>query len=337
MGKPRPAVVRLQDMLPGQAGDFFALLVERLRGLTREGKPYYTCRFRGGPRLVTVMIWADSPWFAPCEQLWKEGQFFKLRGTYQEDRQYGPQLALHNIRPVTDEDRQEGFDPLQLVERSRFDPDILLAELRQLVETQIADLPLRRLVLTLLERHAPDLKMLPASSRHFYPFPGGWLEHTLSVTRTCIYLVEKYTAHYPELRPPLNRDVVVAGAVLHDLGRVLELHSDLFQVQVTVPGRLLGHLFLGRDLLRDAARELGNVSPELLQLVEHLLVSHLHLPEWGSPRLPLIPEALLLHYADDLDAKLEMYVRCLRQDREEGPFTARDPILGRQLYKGRTL
>ena len=194
-----------------------------------------------------------------------------------------------------------------------------------------------RLVLSLLDRHAAALQCLPATPRHFYPFPGGLLEHTLSVTQTCLYLVEKYTAHYPDLRPPLNRDVVVAGAVLHDLGRVLELAADPVAAQPTVPGRLLGHLFLGRDLVRDAARELGDVNPELVQLLEHVIISHLNLPEWGSPRLPLVPESLILHHADDLDAKVEMYARCLRKDREEGPFTARDPVLGRQLYKGRSV
>ena len=104
-----------------------------------------------------------------------------------------------------------------------------------------------------------------------------------------------------------------------------------------MPGRLFGHLFLGRDLVRDTARELGDVNPELVQLLEHVIVSHLNLPEWGSPRLPLMPECLILHHADDLDAKLEMYARCLSRDQAAGPFTDRDPVLGRQLYKGRSV
>ena len=96
-------------------------------------------------------------------------------------------------------------------------------------------------------------------------------------------------------------------------------------------------MFLGRDLARDTARELGDVNPELLQLLEHIIVSHLTLPEWGSPRLPLIPECLIIHHADDLDAKLEMYARCLSKDQAPGPFTERDPVLGRRLYKGRSV
>ncbi len=79
------------------------------------------------------------------------------------------------------------------------------------------------------------------------------------------------------------------------------------------------------------------MNPELVQMLEHIILSHLALPEWGSPRLPLIPECLIIHHADDLDAKLEMYVRCLMKDKETGPFTARDAVLGKQLFKGRTV
>jgi 3'-5' exoribonuclease len=148
-------------------------------------------------------------------------------------------------------------------------------------------------------------------------------------------LADKYVALYAALKPPLNRDLVIAGAMLHDIGRTRELCDDVVSVQQTVEGRFLGHVMLGRDIVRDAAREQGDVNPELVRMLEHLVLSHLTLPEWGSPRLPLIPEVLIIHHADDLDAKLEMYARCLTKDKEPGPFTARDPVLGRQLYKRR--
>src|SRR5439155_1196928 len=103
----------------------------------------------------------------------------------------------------------------------------------------------------------------------------------------------------------------------------------------TVPGELFGHLFLAYDMSRTAAAGVPDLNPELLELLLHCVVTHLKLPEWGSPRLPCIPEVLILHRADDLDAKMEMYVRCLTRDTAEGPFTDRDPVLGRPLFKGR--
>jgi 3'-5' exoribonuclease len=330
--------VPLGELTSGQQADFFALLAEKTRGLTREGKVYWTCRFRDRRRSATFMVWSDSPWLEACEREWRAGHFYKLRAVFVEHEKFGPQLAeVQAIRPVNDADLADGFDPSQIIETSRHDPAQMLTELKELAGTHIADLPLRRLVLTVLERQAAPLQRLPATRDRFYPFIGGLLEHTLNVTRTAVQLGERYTALYPQLQPPLNRDLIAAAAILHDIGRTLSLEPDGYAAEPTIPGRLAGHLVLGRDLVRDAAGAQGDVNPELLQLLEHILLAHLALPEWGSPRLPLIPECLIVHHADDLDAKLEMFARCLLHDPSAGPFTERDPFLGRQLLKGRTV
>jgi 3'-5' exoribonuclease len=335
MSRSKPPLVRLCDLTQGQFADFFALLKERTRSETRDGKPFFACKFRDARRAASFMVWEDGGWFDECEHNWREGQFYKIRGYYGEHERYGPQIDIKIIREIVDADRADGFDPMDFVDSSRFDPEEMFPELKDLAQTQIADEPLRRLVLTLLDRYEQPLKRLPGTTRHFYPFAAGLLEHILSVTRNCLQLADNYLAHYSDSKPAFNRDLVVAGAILHDIGRVLEFGDGLESPEITVPGRLVGHLFLGRDLIRDTARELGDLNPELVQLLEHIVISHLNLPEWGSPRLPLVPESLIIHHADDLDAKLEMYLRCLTRDNEEGSFTARDPVLNRRLYKRR--
>ena len=335
MARSKPVLTRLSDLQPGQFADFYAFLSQRQRSTTREGKPFYQCRFQDYRRAVTCMIWQDSGWYEQCEKDWREGSAYKIRGVYEEHVKFGPQIEIHNIRPVLDGDRKDGFDPAELVEHTRFNPEEMLAELRNLAENHITTVPLRKLVLLLLEKHADKLRLVPATLNKFFPFRGGLLEHTLSVTRNCLILVERYAAYYGDLHPPLNRDLVVAAAILHDLGRTAEFEGD-WQAQATVPGRLLGHLVLGRDLVRRAAQDIEDLAPETLQLLEHLILSHLERPEWGSPRLPLIPECLILHHADDLDAKMEMYIRSLVRDHSPGPFTEPDPILKRPLLKGRT-
>jgi 3'-5' exoribonuclease len=336
MARSRPPIVRLSDLTPGQAGDFFALLAEKTRGMTRDGKAYYLCRFRDARHSVAFMVWQDGHWFEPCQNDWQAAHFYKLRAIYGVHERYGPQLnELLNIRPVNDADHADGFDPAQFVDRSRRVPSEMFAELLGLVDTQIADEPLRRLTHGLLEAHAPDLQRLPGSRDRCYPFSGGLIEHTLAVTRLCIDLSTRYVAYYDELKPPLNRDLVIAAAALHEIGKVLEFGSEEIAPSLTIPGRLVGHQILGRDLVREAARVQGDVDPERLLLLEHLLLSYLTLPEWGSQRLPLVPECILLHHADDLDAKLEMYVRCLTRDRSAGPFTDREPGLNRALLKDR--
>src|SRR4051794_25391344 len=135
-------------------------------------------------------------------------------------------------------------------------------EVRTLATKHIQDEPLRNLVLAVLEKHSAALLRLPATRDRAYALRGGLLEHTMSVTLVAVELAERYAKAYPELRPALNRDLVTAGAILHDIGRVLELGEEFPTPAYTVTGRLTGANVLGRDLLREAAAEHKDVNPE---------------------------------------------------------------------------
>lgn len=339
MSKVKPAVVPLHQLQPGPpAADCFALLTEKTAGTTQAGKPFFNCKFRDLKRTVSTMIWADSDHFAECEAEWQPGGFFKIRCIFSVSEKYGPQITIANIRAVREDDKADGFVEGDFYERSRFDSEAMFEELTKLADAEIVDLPLKAMTLGLLTEHAVALKRLPATAGRFYPFPGGWLEHVLSVTKSCLILADRYRLIYPELTPPLNRDIVVSAAMLHDIGRVAEYTvSDVpgVPVEPTTEGRLFGHLALARDLIRLEAVKHAELDRELLMLLEHVVFVHLELPAWGSPKLPAVPEALILHHADDLDAKLEMYVRCLMNDRADGDFTDADAVLRKPLWKGR--
>src|SRR5438105_11987389 len=133
MSRSKPPVMRLSDMQQGDTADFFAILAERTRSQTRDGKPYFACRFRDARRTVTFMVWLDGGLFEACQNDWKQGQCYKLRAMYGEHDRYGPQIDLQQIREVRDEDREQGFNPLEFVERTRFDPEAMFIELRALV------------------------------------------------------------------------------------------------------------------------------------------------------------------------------------------------------------
>ena len=339
MSKPKPAVVPLHQIPIGPpAADCFALMVEKSGGTTQSGKPYYHCKFRDAKRTVGAMIWEDSDTYADCDAKWHVGGFYKIRCIFSVSDKYGPQIHVVNLRDVRDEDKTDGFDEGNFYERSRFDSEAMFEELTKLADTEIADVPLKALTLGVLAEHGDSLKRLPATQGKFFPFPGGWLEHTLSVTKNCLHLVDRYRLVYSELTPPLNRDIVVSAAILHDLGRVAEYNMSAvpgLPVELSVEGRLFGHLALGRDLIRLEASKHGELDRELLMLLEHVVLVHLALPEWGSPKLPAVPEALILHHADDLDAKLEMFVRNLMNDKSPSDLTEPDSVLKRALWKGR--
>jgi 3'-5' exoribonuclease len=198
----------------------------------------------------------------------------------------------------------------------------------------IGDAPLRKLVLAVLERYESGIKQIPAATHNHHAFVGGYLEHVLSVTRTAVYLADKYVEYYPDLAPAISKSLVVAGAVLHDIGKLRELDVQPAQTVYSVEGRLLGHMMLGRDIVRELAPSIDGLSPETLVLLEHIIAAHQGQREWGAVVEPHTIECLLVHYADDLDAKVHMMVQALQKDATPGPFTSRENPLRRPLFKG---
>lgn len=329
-------ISRLCELQPGQSGDCYVLLVSKARGSTRDGKPYFRTVFRDRGRSATAMIWRDAALFADCEQAWEPGRFYKLRCRYIEN-QYGPQVEIDRIREATPEDQHEGFDPSEFYISSRFDPDEMFESLVSLVESEISDPGLRRLVCELLIENVDAVKTHPAASRNHHAFRAGFLEHVLSVTRTAVYLADKYRDYYPEMQPPLSKSLVVAGAVLHDIGKLIELVPQPHGAAYSSAGRLIGHLLLGRDMVREKAAAIGGVDPELQLRLEHIIVAHHNVPEFGSPIPPHTPEAMLVYYADELDAKFHMMAIALAEEGRaagESEFSSRDNALRRPIYRG---
>jgi 3'-5' exoribonuclease len=190
-------------------------------------------------------------------------------------------------------------------------------------------------VTAVLEEHAESIKRFPAASRNHHAFRGGFLEHVLSVTRTAVYLADKYIAYYPDMQPPLSKSLVVSGAILHDIGKLTELQEGPDGATYSPAGKLIGHILLGRDLVRETAHTLADVDPETLLRLEHVIVAHQNLPEWGSPVAPHTPEALLVYFADDVDAKFHMMAAALEAEpRDNEEFTDRDNPLRRTIFRG---
>ena len=326
------AILSLSAMLPGQEADIFLLMTAKEQLTTREGKPYYRVAFRDSGREVSFPIWDNSPWAADCRDRWTPGAFYKIRGVYRETN-YGPQLDIRKIRETCDADADDGFDPAMCLPRSRFDPQQMFDDLMDIVRARIDSPPLRALVEFILTENREAVLRMPAARHNHHAFVGGLLEHTLSVTRSAVFLTDKYADYYPEMNPPLDRSMAVAGAVLHDIGKLRELDQRPEGTVYTAAGALVGHLLMGRDVVREAS--LSHPLPgDMLLRLEHLIIAHQRLPEWGSPKPPMTPEALIVHYCDDLDAKFCMMASILDADTSAGPVTSRKNILMHEVYKG---
>jgi 3'-5' exoribonuclease len=325
-------VVALSEMVPGQEADLFVLMTAKEELTTRDGKPYFKVGFRDAGREVSFPIWDNSPWAVDCRNDWTPGVFYKLRAVYRETS-YGPQLEIRKIREAVESDATDGFDPAMCLPQTRFDPETMFRELVEIAEQHVADGGVRRVLLAILNGNREKLLRCPAARRHHHAFCGGLLEHTLSVARTAVFLADKYADYYPDMSPPLDKGLVVAGAILHDVGKVRELEQQPTGTVYTPEGELIGHIVMGRDMVREAATG-TEIDVDALLRLEHLVLSHQRLPEWGSPKPPMTPEALLVHYADDVDAKYHMIYRILHEDTSEGPLTSNKNLLHQKVYRG---
>jgi 3'-5' exoribonuclease len=327
-------ISRLVDLKPGQQADCFVLLSGKDRASTRDGKPYYRVSFRDAGRSATAMVWSDSSWFEACDATWKVGTCYKVRCRLVESS-YGPQLELERIRVAEEADRNDGFDESSLVKSTRFDIEAMYAELRTIVLERIDCEPLRRLVVGILDEHADAIKRGSAARKNHHAYAGGFLEHVLSVTRNALFLADKYAADYPDMQPPLSKSLVIAGAILHDIGKLVELEGPLAGMRRTAEGELIGHIVLGRDFVRDRARTVEGLDRETQLRLEHIILAHQNLPEWGSPVEPRTPEALLVYFADDVDAKFYMLAAALEGGAaNDEEFTSRDNPLRRAVFRG---
>jgi 3'-5' exoribonuclease len=170
---------------------------------------------------------------------------------------------------------------------------------------------------------APAYRNAPAAKTLHHAYIGGLLDHVVSLMRSCDLICRNY--------PQVNRDLVLAGAFLHDIGKIYELTYNR-SFSYTTRGQLLGHMIIELEMLQAKLMFLPDFPPELKTLLEHLIISHHGEYEFGSPKLPMFPEALLLHYMDDLDSKMES-MRALfeREGDQDNPWTGYSPSLGRPL------
>jgi 3'-5' exoribonuclease len=309
-----PRIAELESTSTG-AGFFLCARKERRVG-------------RGGPFLVLLLQDASGEIGAKvfqevdaAEAEFDAGEFVAVqaKGNLFNQRL---ELIVDKIRRVIPEDARVGFREEDCIRSAPRPIGEMWAELRAGIDG-IGDPHLRALVGLLVDRHANRLRIWPAARQVHHAYRGGLLEHILKIIEVAGFLADAYGA---------RRDLVIAGAVLHDLGKVEELAYDV-AIDYTVAGNLVGHIALGAAMVRDAVRELPGFPSELALEVEHLVLSHHGSKELGSPVVPATIEALILAAADDFDAKMHQVRRHLADDDSDGRFTIYHRNLERVFLK----
>jgi len=284
--------------------------------------------------IVEAPLWADSRWLKQSDT-WPDGEAYRLRVKTRATPKYGLQLEILEIRQTVEADAADGFDFFDLVETSDRSPAENWRAIADCIHRYVDDPFIKRLVLDLLDAHRDQFSRTQAATNFHHAYTGGLLEHVWSMTRISGFLADHYAKYYVDLNPPLNKSVIVAAAILHDIGKLRELDYHPVEAKYTKEGQLIGHVLIGRDLVREAARKIDDFPMETLLLLEHAILTHHGKREFGAPIVPLTLEALLVSYVDDLDAKMNIAARGRLLSQTDGEFTDKVFALdNRRFYKG---
>ena len=281
---------------------YFLVLAKQLR-TTKTNKPYLNLILGDKTGQLEARIWeVTDPRIAKD---FERGDIVKARGTASkfDDRL---QMKVDQLRVALDTE----VDRMDLLPSSTYDVGEMWRQLRGFVDS-LVNPDLKRLLNTLLEDPAiaEAYREAPAAKQLHHAWLGGLLEHVISLCT----LADRVVPHYPLL----DRDLVLTGVILHDIGKVRELSWEI-GFEYTIEGTLLGHIQMGAALTEKVIDSLPNFPPKLKTLVLHMILSHHGKLEFGSPKLPMIPEALVLNFLDDLDAKMQAVTGEFEKSLREG-------------------
>ncbi len=235
------------------------------------------------------------------------------------------QLVLSTIRRVNpDQDRQQGFREEDAILSAPRPIDEMWSELQDQLG-RVRNDHIRVLLNRIVADHEAQLRIWPAAQQIHHAYRGGFLEHITKMAEVGRFLARAYGA---------DEDLVLAGVLLHDIGKLQELAYEGGAGSYTREGNLVGHISLGLMMVREACSSISGFPNELRAQIEHLIASHHGVREYGSPVEPKTIEAFILASVDELDAKLNQVRKAITEDPSDDEFTAWNKRLGRVLYKG---
>jgi 3'-5' exoribonuclease len=286
-------------------------------GQTKSGEPFIIITLSDRTGDMEARVWENASYFS---SLFKEGDILEVEG-HAGSYKNRVQLVVSTLRVA------EESDPELFLEPAPRDIEDMMEALRRIIK-KIKDPYLR----TLSDRFLSDqsfmglFKRAPAAKNFHHNYIGGLLEHTLSVCELSLRVAEYYQI--------LDKDLMIAGGFLHDIGKVREFDYDA-RIDYSDEGRLLGHLVQGIEMVEEKLSGIKDFPEETGLRLKHIILSHHGQYEFGSPKRPKFLEAYALHLIDDLDAKMNGLARFMEKDIKEGAWTDFNKMFDRYFLKGR--
>ncbi len=304
------SVRHLKQIDPAQPVPFTGLFILRRRTVktARNGNTFLSVELGDRTGAFSANCFGDAPAFAALESV-PEGSIVRVSGTtdYWQDR-FSPKIAAAETVDPAEAGQSGAME--NLVETCPEDPEALWAEVSG-IAAAIAHEGLRETVRRVLEEHEAAFRTSPAAISMHHAYRHGLLEHTTHMARAARALLPLY--------PEVDADLSLAGVILHDIGKIEEYEGD-FAARTSRAGILQGHVVLGFRMVRKAALQ-SHLGADLLERLEHIILSHQGEKEWGAAAMAATPEAVFVSMIDNLDAKMGMVQRALRNSASGEAFS----------------
>lgn len=308
----------ISELQPNQAVTGAFLVHSKEVRQKRNGEPYLSLLIGDRTGEVDAKMWDNV---AEVVDAFDRDDCVRVKGLL-NIYQNRPQLTIYKVQRIDEAE----IDPSDFFPVSERDLGEMFAEVQELI-AGIGNPHLKALLEAVFgdPQVARLYRRAPAAKFVHHAYLGGLIEHVLSLAKLARFTGE----HYAGVDP----DLLLAGVLLHDVGKIFELSYDR-SFAYTSEGQLLGHIVIGIRMIEEKLRTLPDFPPRLRALVEHMVLSHHGQLEFGSPKTPMFPEAMLLHYLDDMDSKMECMRSLIAQDRQvEGEWTSYSQPLERSLLK----
>jgi 3'-5' exoribonuclease len=282
----------------------------------KSGDPYLALSLGDRTGQIDAKMWDNVE---EAIDVFEQEDFIKVKGLLNKYKNRF-QLTIHKLRKLNESE----IDFADYLPKTSKDIGQLWQTLAGFVAT-FQNPYLKKLIESFMSD--PDVaeayRNAPAAKSLHHAYIGGLLDHVVSLFRSCDLICRNY--------PQINRDLLLTGAFFHDIGKIHELtYNRTFSYSTR--GQLLGHMIIELEMLQEKLAGMPEFPAELKTLIEHLIISHHGEYEFGSPKLPMFPEALVLHYLDDLDSKIEaMRAQFERESGQDEAWTGYNPSLGRPL------
>ncbi len=310
----------VKDIKTGDRVNEIFLAAEKNLAYSQKGSPYLNLRLRDRTGEVDGKIWENA---LAWDKAFKKGDLIRIQARALSFKN-AIQLSIIELRKVEDAE----VDLADYFPVAKRDREAMFAEL--LAYCGQVKTPCLAALLQAFFRDAKIVDLFrraPAAKGFHHIYIGGLLEHTLSVVR----LLDLAAAHYQGI----NRDLLITGGILHDIGKIYEFSFDRI-VDYSDAGRLIGHIVMGVEMIDSKIASIPDFPEQTAMELRHLMLSHHGVLEFGSPKRPKTLEALIVHYMDDLDAKVNAFQETIREDRDgESDWTAYHRLFDRYIYKGR--